>query len=119
MLLACGTVWAFTLVVAGFATSLPLVLALLAVAGAADTWAVVSRGTVVQGTTPESYRGRVASLEMIAGAAGPQLGNVRAGLVAALTSGSAALTIGGATALLGTGLIALTIPALSRFRTSD
>ena len=115
LLLICGALWAVALGLTGLSSSLPLVLALLATAGAADTWAVVSRGTVVQSTTPDAYRGRIASLELIAGSAGPQIGNLRAGLVAAATSGGAALVIGGVTAVLATGLVALSTPALRRF----
>ncbi|GID29585.1 MFS transporter [Paractinoplanes brasiliensis] len=117
LLLICGAVWAAALGLTGVATSLPLTLSLLALAGAADTWAVVSRGTVIQTETPPAYRGRISSLEHIAGAAGPQLGNLRAGLVAAATSGGTALLLGGATALAATGLIALSTPALRAFRT--
>ncbi|GAA0487684.1 MFS transporter [Paractinoplanes deccanensis] len=116
MLLACGAVWAVALGLAGLSGSLLAVLGFLAIAGAADTWAVVSRGTVVQSATPDTYRGRVASLEHIAGAAGPHLGNLRAGLVASLTSGGVALALGGALGLLGTALIAYATPALRRYR---
>ncbi|SNY71816.1 MFS transporter [Paractinoplanes atraurantiacus] len=116
MLLACGAVWAVALGLTGLSTSLYAVLAFLAVAGFADTWAVVSRGTVVQGSTPDGYRGRVAALEHIAGAAGPHLGNLRAGLVASVTSGGAALAIGGALGVLGTALIAFSVPALRRYK---
>jgi predicted MFS family arabinose efflux permease len=119
VLLTCGSVWAVALGLAGTVTHLPAVLALLACAGAADTWAVVSRGTVVQTVTPDAYRGRVSSLEFVAGAAGPQLGNVRAGLVAAATSGGAALAIGGLTGVAATALIAVTTPALRRFTTDQ
>jgi predicted MFS family arabinose efflux permease len=118
VLLICGTVWAVGLGLAGVASSLPVLLGLLAVAGAADTWAVVSRGTVVQSTVPDGYRGRIASLEMIVGQAGPHVGNVRAGLVAAASSGGAALAIGGLAAVTATGLIAVTVPALRRFTVS-
>ena len=92
-----------------------LIVVLLAVAGAADTWAVVSRGTVVQSTVPDAYRGRIASLETVVGAAGPHVGTVRAGLVAAATSGGAALALGGVAAAAATALIAATAPALRRF----
>ncbi|MGK5682013.1 MFS transporter [Actinoplanes sp. URMC 104] len=117
LLLTCGGVWAVALGLAGVSSNLPIVLALLAVAGAADTWAVVSRGTVVQTVTPPDFRGRISSLEHIAGVAGPHLGNLRAGLVAAASSGGAALALGGATAVVATGLIALSTPQLRRFRT--
>jgi hypothetical protein len=100
---------------AGVASALPLVLAALALAGGADVWAVVSRGTVVQTTVPGEYRGRIASLELIVGSAGPQVGNVRAGLVAAISSGGAALAIGGLAAVTATAVIAATTPALRGF----
>jgi MFS family permease len=118
-LLGCGAVWGASLVMVGLSGQLVVVLALLALAGGADTWAVVSRGTVVQSSTPESHRGRVASLEHIVGAAGPQIGGLRAGLVAAATSGSAALVIGGVTCLVATGLIATLTPSLRRFSITD
>ncbi|MCO8271138.1 MFS transporter [Actinoplanes sp. TRM 88003] len=115
LMLICGAVWAVALGSAGLTGSLVLFLALLAVAGAADTWAVVSRGTVIQTVTPPGYRGRISSLEHIAGAAGPQLGNLRAGLVAAGTTGGVALVLGGLTAVVATAAIAATTPQLRRF----
>jgi MFS family permease len=118
VLLCCGAVWAAGLGAAGLLSALPLVLGALAVAGAADTWAVVSRGTVVQTTVPEAYRGRISSLEHIVGVAGPQVGNVRAGMVAAVSSGGVALAVGGLTALIATALIATGIPALRQFTVS-
>jgi hypothetical protein len=118
VLLCCGAVWAAGLGAAGLLSALPLVLGALAVAGAADTWAVVSRGTVVQTTVTEAYRGRISSLEHIVGVAGPQVGNVRAGMVAAVSSGGVALAVGGLTALIATALIATGIPALRQFTVS-
>lgn len=115
VLLACGAAWGMSLAGVGLAEQLPVVLSLLAVAGVADTWSVVSIGTVVQSSTPDSHRGRVASLEHIVGAAGPQVGGLRAGLVAAGTSGGTALVIGGVTCLAGIGLIAACTPQLRRF----
>jgi len=109
-------VWAVALGLAGLTGSLVVFLALIAVAGAADTWAVVSRGTVVQTVTPPGFRGRISSLEHIAGSAGPQLGNLRAGLVAAGTSGGVALALGGLTAVVATAAIAASTPQLRRFR---
>ncbi|WP_433360872.1 MFS transporter [Actinoplanes sp. CA-142083] len=119
VLLVCGMVWAAALGLVCFSWNLSATLALIAVAGAADTWAVVSRGTVVQGSTPDAYRGRVAALEQIVGGAGPQLGNLRAGLVASATSGGAALAVGGLTALAATALIGAGTPALRSFTVSD
>ncbi|MFI7540319.1 MFS transporter [Actinoplanes sp. NPDC049599] len=119
VLLACGATWAVALGLAGLSGHLLVVLALLAVAGGADTWAVVSRGTVVQSSTPAAYRGRVASLEHIVGSAGPELGNLRAGLVATVTSGGASLAIGGLLGVAATSLLAATTPALRRFTVDE
>lgn len=98
--------------------SLVVVLVLLGVAGAADTWAVISRGTIVQLTTPESYRGRVSAMEHVVGAAGPQLGNFRAGLVAAASSGNVAIVTGGVACALSMVVLLARVPALRRFRVS-
>jgi MFS family permease len=119
VLLVCGGIWAVALGLVGLSGHLLIVLGLLAVAGGADTWAVVSRGTVVQASTPAAYRGRVASLEHIVGSAGPQLGNLRAGLVASVTSGAAALAVGGVLGALAAGAIAVTTPELRRFTVDD
>ncbi|WP_018350717.1 MFS transporter [Longispora albida] len=116
VLLACVAVWGVALAGVGVSHELAVVLGLIAVAGAADTWAVVSRGAVVQGSTPDSHRGRVASLEFVVGAAGPQVGGVRAGLLAAGTSAGAALVIGGVACVAGAGLIAVLVPQLGRYR---
>ena len=118
VLLACGAVWGTSLAGIGLTGSLAGVLVLLGVAGAADTWAVISRGTIVQLTTPESYRGRVSAMEHVVGAAGPQLGNFRAGLVAAASSGNVAIVSGGVACLLSMGLLAARVPALRTFRVS-
>ncbi|MFY7065418.1 MFS transporter [Nocardiopsis changdeensis] len=88
-------VWGLALACAGLSGHLAVLLASLAVAGAADTWSVVSRGTLVQASVPESVRGRVSALEQAVGVAGPDLGNFRAGLVAPLLGAGAAMAVGG------------------------
>ncbi len=115
VLLGCGAVWGLALAAVGVSDQLWVVLVLLGVAGGADTWAVVSRGTVVQVSTPDTHRGRVSALEHIAGVAGPHLGGLRAGLVAAGTSGGVSLIVGGISCVAGIGLIATLVPQLRRF----
>lgn len=105
---------------AGFAVApyLPLALAMLAIAGAVDTFTVVFRGSIVQTVTPDEFRGRVSSVEYIIGVGGGPLGNVEAGTVASLT-GSAVLSAftGGAACAAGAVLLAAAFPALVRYRT--
>ncbi len=65
--------------------------------------------------TEDSVRGRVSAVEQVVGVAGPELGNVRGGLLAGLTSATVAMTGGGLLCVLGVGLIGATHPALRRF----
>ena len=89
-------------------------LGFLALAGVADTVSVVSRSTIVLLHTPDALRGRVGAAEQIVGQAGPDLGNLRAGLVASASSGYAALLTGGVMCVAAVAAIAATTPELRR-----
>jgi MFS family permease len=115
MLVAVG-VWGAGVGAFGLARSLWLALALLILAGAADVVSVVLRTTIVQVATPDRYRGRTSATEYVVGAACPQLGNFRAGAVASLTSPGVSAISGGLATIIGAGVIALAIPALTRYR---
>lgn len=115
VLLAAGMVWGAALGGIGLTHSLAVALALVATAGAADTVSVVARGTIVQLGTPDAYRGRVSAMDYVIGAAGPQVGNLRAGLVASVSSGGVAFLAGGALCVATLGLVAMLVPPLRRF----
>jgi MFS family permease len=85
-MLAAVMVWGAAF--AGFAVvpGLWLTLGLLAVAGAADTFTVIFRGTIVQASTPDEFRGRVMAADYVVGAGGGQLGNLEAGALGSLTT---------------------------------
>jgi MFS family permease len=119
MMFAGALTWGVALGLFGLAPDIWSGLALLAVAGAADTVAVVSRGTVVQLHTPDGYLGRVVAAEQIVGSAGPDLGNLRGGLVAAATSAPVALISGGVLCVVAVALIAARTPELRREVTSS
>lgn len=114
MLASCA-VWGAATAAFGASPTLPLALAALAVAGAADTCTVVSRGTIVQTDTPDVLRGRVNSLDYLVGAGGPRLGDLRAGLVAGATSGAISCILGGLACLVGAAAIAGASPRLRRW----
>lgn len=114
-MLVAVVVWGGCIAAFGLSRVLWLSLGLLAVAGAADTVSVIFRGTIVQTVTPELYRGRVTSVDFVVGAGAPQLGNVRAGVVAALTSPGVSAVSGGLAAVLGAALLARAVPALRRY----
>ncbi|PYC88262.1 MFS transporter [Streptomyces tateyamensis] len=104
--------WGAALALFGFARNPWAGLACLAVAGAADTVSVVSRSTVVQLHTPRELLGRVSAAEQIVGQAGPDLGNLRGGLVASATSGTTALVSGGLLCLGAVAVVAATTAGL-------
>jgi MFS family permease len=109
-------VWGLALAGFGLVDGLAATLVCLAVAGAADTVSVISRGTLVQLETPDGCRGRISSVEYAVGAGGPGLGDARAGLVAGLVSASASAVSGGLACVLAVAVIAGTHPALRRWR---
>ncbi|MGW6285406.1 MFS transporter [Streptomyces sp. NPDC055107] len=115
MLLASVT-WGAALTGFGLSPHLWLVLGFLAIAGAADTISVISRGSIVQVATPDAYRGRVSSVEHVLGAAGPEVGNFRAGVVASATSTSISAISGGVSCVVLLVALAIMNPRVRQFR---
>jgi predicted MFS family arabinose efflux permease len=116
LMLAASATWGAALAAFAVVNSLPATLVCLAVAGAADTVAVICRGTIVQVSTPDAYLGRVSAAENVVGVAGPGLGNARAGAVAAATSAASSALTGGLACVVVVGVIAAATPALRRWR---
>ncbi|MFB7629785.1 MFS transporter [Streptomyces sp. NPDC056149] len=104
--------WGLALALFGLAPNRWLALACLVLAGAADTVSVVSRGTIVQSHTPSALLGRVGAAEQIVGQAGPDLGNMRGGVVANATSGTVALVSGGVLCLAAVVTVGVRTPGL-------
>jgi MFS family permease len=103
---------------AGFAVArtLWLTLAMLAIAGAADTFTVVFRGTIVQQTTPDEFRGRVTAADYVVGVSGGQLGSLEAGALGSLTSPAISALSGGLATIAGAIVIGLVLPAFARYQ---
>jgi hypothetical protein len=116
-MLVAAAGWGAALIGFGLAGSFAVTFGWLVVAGAADVLSVVFRTSLVQTATPDRFRGRVSAAELVVGAGGPDLGNVRAGLVASATGPGASAAIGGAASLVATTAIALLLPALRRWST--
>lgn len=115
-MLAAGAVWGAALAVFGVAGGLPLTLACLVVAGAADVTSVVCRSTILQVATPDELRGRVNATEYVVGAAIPQVGNFRAGVVASFTTPGLSALSGGLAAVAALALLAGRFPSLVAYR---
>jgi hypothetical protein len=116
VLLGAAATWAGALAGFGLVAGPAPTLGCLAVAGAADTVAVISRGTLVQLATPDAYLGRVVSVENVVGVGGPGIGNARAGAVAGLTSASTAAVTGGLACLAVLAVLYAAVPGLRRWR---
>jgi MFS family permease len=113
-----AAVWALGIVALGFAPSLPLALACLALAGAADMVSGVFRGTIWNETIPNTLRGRLAGIEMISYLTGPLIGNARAGFMADAWGVSAAIWIGGLVCLAGVIVTGFALPRFWAYRSA-
>lgn len=106
--------WGVSVALFGISTNPWMGLGFLVLAGVADTVSVVSRGALVQSHTPDSMLGRVAAAEQIVAQAGPDVGNMRGGLVAGATSGPFALVSGGLLCVIAVAVVGATTPGLRR-----
>jgi MFS family permease len=110
-----AAVWGLAIVAFGLAHSLVVALAMLALAGGADMVSGVFRGTLWNRTVPDALRGRLAAIEFVSYSSGPALGNVEAGVVAALFSARTSVISGGILCIAGVIAAALTFRALWRY----
>lgn len=107
--------WGAAIVGFGLASSLWLAVGCLMAAGAADMVSGLFRSTIWNQTIPDHLRGRLAGIEMVSYTTGPLLGNAEAGLVASLFGVRASVVSGGLLCILGTGALALLLPAFLRY----
>lgn len=113
--------WGAAMTAAGLARNVWLVLLFLTVSGACDMVSGIFRSTMWNQTIPDELRGRLAGIELLSFSAGPQLGQVRSGGVASLTSVRASVWSGGLVCVAAVGLLAVTLPKLMAYdaRTSE
>jgi len=90
-------------------------LLMLAVTGASDTVSTVLRQTIRQLVTPNYLRGRMTSINMMFFMGGPQLGELEAGVVAAVVGAPWSVVIGGAGSLLSAAVAAVKSKSLMEF----
>lgn len=103
----------------GLSTSLLLSLAMLVLLGAADMFSVFVRGTLIQLNTPDHMRGRVSAASGLAISASNELGEMRAGAMAAALGPVPAVVVGGAAAVGVTALWAWLFPELRHAKTFE
>jgi len=88
---------------------------LLAIAEAADVLSAIFRHTILQGVVREELRGRLTAMNGLFVIGGPNLGQVRAGAVAALASPPFAVVSGGLLCVLSAIAVAFWAPELPRY----
>ena len=106
----------FTLVF-GLSTSIPLSIFALAMMGACDMVSVYIRETLMQLWTPDAVRGRVNAVNRVFIGASNELGEFRAGMVAARIGAVAAVALGGAGTMVVAALWSRWFPELRNART--
>ncbi len=93
-----------------------LSLLLMTLIGATDTIWGAARGTILQMTTPDKFRGRVMGVFQLSNRGLHPLGQVQSGLLIPLIGAPAATVIGGIFVTLVTILTAWKVPAIPKFR---
>ncbi len=106
-------------IVFGASTIVWLSVAALVLLGAADMVSVYIRATLIQLWTPDRLRGRVTAVNMMFIGASNELGEFRAGVMAALIGAQTAVVLGGAGAVATAAIWARIFPDLRKARRLD
>lgn len=118
-MLAFVAVFGAVTVVFGLSTVTWLSIAALMLLGATDMFSVYVRETLIQLWTPDEVRGRVNAVNQVFVGASNELGEFRAGSMAALIGTVPAVVVGGVGAVAVAGLWAYLFPALRKVQHLD
>ena len=108
--------WGVSITVFGLSSALLIGLVMLALAGAADVVSAIFRSSMIQLSVPDALRGRLSSIHLAVVAGGPRLGDLEAGVVAALTSVRFSIASGGVACIAGTVALAKWAPSFVGYR---
>ncbi len=107
-------IFGLSILVFCFSTNLWLSLLALAIYGAVDMFSVYVRQTLIQLKTPDALRGRVSAVNSVSINASNELGDFRAGTMAAFIGTVPAVAVGACMTLLATALWWRWFPDLRR-----
>jgi MFS family permease len=119
IMFAFVALFGFFTILFGISTITWVSIVALALIGAADMVSVYIRETLIQLWTPDRLRGRVNAVNMVFVGASNELGEFRAGTMAALIGTVPAVVFGGVGAIVVAGLWAFMFPALRRAKHLD
>ncbi|MET8634352.1 MFS transporter [Streptomyces sp. NPDC004074] len=115
MVVLAAAGWGLAIAAAGLMRNVWLVLLFLALAGGFDMVSGIFRGAMWNQTIPDELRGRLAGIELLSYSVGPQLGQVRAGGMAAWRGVRMSVWAGGLLCTGAVALLALCLPGLMRY----
>ncbi|WP_407555821.1 MFS transporter [Streptomyces sp. Pv4-95] len=107
--------WGLAITAAGQMHDVRLVLLFLTLAGSCDMISGIFRSAMWNQTIPDELRGRLAGIELLSYSVGPQLGQVRVGGMAALTTVRTSVWAGGVLCFVAVGLLVLALPKLMAY----
>lgn len=108
--------WGLSVAAAGLVGELWLMVALLALGGAADLVSAVWRQTILQTHAPDDMRGRMQGVFTVVVAGGPRLGDLRAGASAVWFGATGAWVGGGIACAVVVLAVGLAVPAFRSYR---
>lgn len=120
-----AVIWAVVLWGAGITAfglvgdHLPLAMLFLAFAGAADVISAIFRSTILQLAVPDHLRGRLSGIHILVVTGGPRLGDLEAGLIAAMFTPGISVISGGLLCIAGAVATAFAYPELRRYRAGE
>ncbi|MGP3914200.1 MFS transporter [Nonomuraea sp. 10N515B] len=109
-------VWGLAVAAAGLVSELWLVVAFMAVGGAADVVSSVWRQSILQLYAPDEMRGRMQGAFMVVVAGGPRLGDLRAGATATVFGLTGAWVGGGLACAAVVLVVGLSVATFRNYR---
>ena len=119
ILFICVAAFGFSTLVFGLSTHVPVSITALMLMGGFDMVSVYVRETLMQLWTPDNVRGRVNAVNRVFIGASNELGEFRAGVMAAVIGTVAAVAVGGAGTMAVAGLWARWFPQLRVIKKLD
>ncbi len=113
--IVAAATWGAAMAAFGLAPNLGTAVVALAIAGGADMVSGIFRSVIWNQTIPDALRGRLAGIEQVSYSSGPLLGDLEAGIAAALVGLRTSIVAGGVLCVVGVGLFALALPAFRRY----
>jgi MFS family permease len=107
--------WGVFVALSGLGSTLWITVVLLAIAGAGDLMSSVYRQTILQTYAPDEMRGRLQGVFTVVVAGGPRLGDLRAGIVAAIFGARASWIGGGVACVIGIVVVGFLAPTFVRY----